>query len=609
MNVIAPSKLGVTSSVDKTVFDVIFSSEKKLLELLVATRGSSLPVEEKMELRDLVLEYVNIDDTRKQIVKDKITEVLTHYSTEFLPLVSQGQQGMSTVSTPKSPETNLSKIGNTRPAPSFKPVSIAKPDVEQVSSTLVTEATTPSVEPSEIIEPPKVVATTPVSEETTSPAEPVASESQSVPTEAVVTTPAADAVSRISEIKRLVNSKVGNPVNLMETDNNIGREYMNALLDAMKKTSGGGQPGELDAAMSRLEASYKSVEMLLQKGGAGDSSSKSEPQADTKTPVKPIVEPSVPVPPIPKPDETPAPPPVPPPTPQPTPAVNVPESVTPPSAPEPNVVQPAPATKAVKVPVLSTENTTPKPSDVTPAVPPKAKRDTEPRQGLFHQVEEDLFAPDAVEVENDSSGTKLSPLKTLANKLHLNLGQEPATPVSEPVTPPAPTDAVKPKVGVTPTPTPNQTSKVPESTPPAMLTSAASTETVPEQMSSLKASMDKKEAESSLPPSGINSHEVTAGLEQLLSEWSLFKSSGFLGVGPNGIDHPLFKKLSNLPMAAIISGRFEGATPEIKQSITDYMNGWRYEQGLVHEMGEVFEHYLRRVIFQILERQSKSPKA
>ena len=42
---------------------------------------------------------------------------------------------------------------------------------------------------------------------------------------------------------------------------------------------------------------------------------------------------------------------------------------------------------------------------------------------------------------------------------------------------------------------------------------------------------------------------------------------------------------------------------EIKQSVTDYMNGWRYEQGLTYQQGETFEHYLRRVIRHILDLQ------
>ncbi len=62
-------------------------------------------------------------------------------------------------------------------------------------------------------------------------------------------------------------------------------------------------------------------------------------------------------------------------------------------------------------------------------------------------------------------------------------------------------------------------------------------------------------------------------------------------------------------MAAVVAGRFEGSTPEIRQSVTDYMNGWRYEQGVVHEMNETFEHYLRRVILHIIKRQKDTSAA
>ncbi len=99
--------------------------------------------------------------------------------------------------------------------------------------------------------------------------------------------------------------------------------------------------------------------------------------------------------------------------------------------------------------------------------------------------------------------------------------------------------------------------------------------------------------------------EIDDGLEQLLSDWVLFKKSGLFGTGPKGREHPLFKKIADLQIPLLLAGRFEGSTQEIKQSITDYMNGWRYEQGIIYEQGETFEHYLRRVIKQILDLQKK----
>ena len=99
------------------------------------------------------------------------------------------------------------------------------------------------------------------------------------------------------------------------------------------------------------------------------------------------------------------------------------------------------------------------------------------------------------------------------------------------------------------------------------------------------------------------SAEVDAGLQQLLLEWPIFKKSGLFGAGPKGHEHPLFKKMSPLQIPLLLAGRFEGATQDIKQSVTDYMNGWRYEQGLIYQQAETFEHYLRRVIRHILDLQ------
>ena len=101
----------------------------------------------------------------------------------------------------------------------------------------------------------------------------------------------------------------------------------------------------------------------------------------------------------------------------------------------------------------------------------------------------------------------------------------------------------------------------------------------------------------------LKTTEVEDGLHQLLSDWTLFKKSGLFGTGPSGVQHPLYLKVKNLQIPLLLAGRFEGATQEIKQSITDYMNGWRYEQGIIYEQGETFDHYLRRVIRHILDLQ------
>ena len=128
-----------------------------------------------------------------------------------------------------------------------------------------------------------------------------------------------------------------------------------------------------------------------------------------------------------------------------------------------------------------------------------------------------------------------------------------------------------------------------------------------ELMDARTAAMEASEADrvAEAKKNPLMAEDVTSGLQQLLAEWKLFKSSGIFGTGPSGHEHPLYKKLSGLTMAAVLAGRFEGASNDIKQSITDYMNGWRYEEGVTHEPGETFENYLRRVIRHILDKQKE----
>lgn len=66
------------------------------------------------------------------------------------------------------------------------------------------------------------------------------------------------AKARIAEIKHDVNTKVGNPVMLIDEGNNIGRKYMGALLSATKALAGGPQ-GNLAAAMDALEDAYTQI--------------------------------------------------------------------------------------------------------------------------------------------------------------------------------------------------------------------------------------------------------------------------------------------------------------------------------------------------------------
>lgn len=310
-----------------------------------------------------------------------------------------------------------------------------------------------------------------------------------------------DVTSRIQEIKRAVNEKVGNPVNLISQHETIGREYMNALLDAMKKVNGG-SPSDVRNAMERLERAFKAVD--------GSAVHTEKNPTATETP-----------------------------------------------SPEPELKESEPLHQATSGSAPSMHQEV---SGSVPTTPPSASR----------------------------------PMRMSSVKETLNIESDSAQRQHEEEAPPA--------QAVEPTAIPLMHQEVEKA-----VHSVAKEKQVQDllRLNRLKEAQSKKAQVdtqiSAMDP--LMTPEVTNGLDQLLSEWSHFKSSGIFGTGPSGRDHPLYKKIGNLTMAAVIAGRFDGATPAIKQSITDYMNGWRYEEGIIHEHGETFEHYLRRVVHHILRKR------
>jgi hypothetical protein len=329
---------------------------------------------------------------------------------------------------------------------------------------------------------------------------------------------------RIKEIKRIVNEKVGNPVNLIDSHNEIGREYMNALLDAMKKTSGGGIGGAAEA-MARLEKAFEQVRQVVLLG----KEVRTEEKVIASEPIKVAPEPIVAEVREPQPVEE---------------AKEPVAVIVPPEIPQ---VVPTPEPEPIIPTSEPVEAGTP---IVEPVVPLRRASVREKLQGEAPQQEPEAQQQVQQQVQQQAVPAVEGGLhsvakdKQLQDLLRANRQQEALT--------------------------------------------------FKQQEDARIAAMDPLQAP-----------DVTSGLSQLLSEWSLFKSSGIFGTGPSGKDHPLYQKIALLTMAAVIAGRFEGSTTPIKQSITDYMNGWRYEEGITHEHGETFEHYLRRVVRHILNKQNK----
>jgi len=493
-------KGNVLGSSNARQFDV--ADESQIIGLLQMVRHSTLDDETKDDIRDIVCEYQTAH-------KPELLEELQLF-VQPLGVAIVGAEAPATDSAPKAEvvteqPTDVSEelkrastmptMGRIRPVPQWRAASTTPATVRKVPVTIRSVADTA---PTAKEKPEVPVSITPKAQEPATPTPPAASvmpTSESVvaqpavvnevenPTASGGVTDTQTAQARIAEIKRTVNTAVGNPVNLIDVDNAVGREYMAALLDAMKAAVTGGQT--LMTSMERLEKAYTAVEPLLH---------------------------------------------------------------VPPKAQEPATPTP-PATPVVSTPATKT-------------VVEETSTTQEPATKLSHDNDEEHIS--AVEE---------------ASQLDVEEHKQPESEVAETTQQPIVMSGEAPRGSVA-----------------AM--ARASAKSTPKPTPSPDTEKQKSDP--------LMNEQITSGLAQLLSEWKLFHSSGVFGTGPHGIDHPLYQEMRNTPMNAIISGRFEGATPEIRQSVTDYMNGWRYEQGMTHDMQETFEHYLRRVIKTIIDKRAST---
>lgn len=509
---------GSSSGGGQSVFTL--DSQTAVLRLLSAIRNSDLAAADKNELRDLVFLYVN--GGHDESVRLTLEKKIAAHKLE----IPAAPAAVKEAPAPAAPRPT---IGTFRSAPQFRvptpPVSVATPEPVATADTTPTKAVPEPVPPAPVSStppPPPVPAPQPVAEVVPpAPVEPVSKTSTTLEPAAPPAAPTLeneDVLVRIREIKAAVNEKVGNPVHLMDIDPAVGREYMSALLEAMKKATAG---AVATGAMARLETAYQAVVALDLTRPAATTTDAPAPPVEPASSNVNAAERTVPV----------------------ADLDRVVSSLTPPPTPTPAEPAPVPAAEPKRVPVTST------PIVETPAY------DQAPVSGF---AQTSISTPQSARVGDSQSIPITSSNRT-------SFATESQAAASAPVKPP-----VAP-LGALPTVLP----KKPEPAP-----SVAPTPTDP-----------------------LHTAEVDAGLEQLLDEWPLFKKSGLFGTGPKGREHPLFKRIAGLQIPLLLAGRFEGATQEIKQSITDYMNGWRYEQGIIYEQGETFEHYLRRVIKHILDLQ------
>lgn len=516
-----------------------------LTKLLQMAKERKIDDETYHSFRDSVLAYAQSGGD-KELKK----ELEAHIQKLGLTAQAEGEP-VAVITQEKKTErdTNYQKTGNTpekqqekkilggsRLSPMFKPIQQASfkempPAIQKNEKKAVEdEITVPirDIEASAVAPPPEETsahgASVPRAEEhaenTASPSTPTAK-------------PLEEYRSRINEIKQSVNQAVGNPVALIDANNNIGRRYMNALLNAMKLL-GARKASELDAAMDVLESAYEEVI------AAGGSTAPAQVANETVPPpskekgeeeeVPEVTERIVEVPPLPE-------------------NKDVDENSEPPS---PAAEEKVSIQQKALERVVATQKTEEKPPAASEVIPSLADisvaTEKEPVKNKEQEViPENEFSANMPETGKDAALTKTE-------------------------------DALS-----------HETKE--------RLISSAS------ENKHLIPDTDAAEMAEVVAKDDISSPEVTAALDQLLNEWKLFEGGGIFGMGPGGNEHPLYIRLSKLSMFEVLAGRYEKSTPEITQSIKDYVNSWRHEQGVSYSPSETFEHYLRRVVQRIIKRQ------
>lgn len=629
------------------------NSQTGVLKILTSIRNSKLNAEDRNELRDLVFLFSNGggDPAVKSLLEERLVALnLTEPIGSDKPEAEESKKE-------EAEDKPSGGFAGTRPQPTFGVNAPATPPPPAPPTPTPPPPPPPAAKPST---PPSVAAVRPAPPKPpTPPAQPAPPPPPpptppTPPDPATAPTPVSpapaqpasvvdgDNLRRIREIKASVNDRVGNPVNLVDIDNAVGREYMNALLDAMKAVSGGTPQGAA-SAMGKLETAFQSVVAVLDKREQGSVHEELKPaplpdsvaEASKNVVQQKEVEEdqshkvavgraqekdklySHTVANAQKTDD----------------AAPVDQNT-----PEPEITAPQSATVGSFAPDVE--------KPINPAAPaPTAmtsdaeKADEPEKKSGWAQALASIRLPGRDEEKEESEKPSFSPQTP---DQPISTPSPTPAPVAPPVAPPAPAPkpptppapvapppAPEPAKPVppppapapkppTPTPSPSPVAPTPKPqpapvTPPASISESTGTAlpiTPVSDTDPLKTPEDLPSPESLRKISAdkvgdpLYSAEVDSGMNQLLSEWSLFKKSGLFGTGPKGKEHPLFLKLAELQIPLILAGRFEGSTQEIKQSITDYMNGWRYEQGIVYEPGETFEHYLRRVISHIIGLQT-----
>ena len=536
------------AEVTRRSFDL--KSWQGLTEVLKVARESQLAPDAYAEFRNLVLEYAQQKGSDAELKKKIDTIIETLESRE-------AAQSSKNSDSEKSIEPE--RLGR-RIVPSFTPRAVTRieseGEVESVKQTEVEKTPEPKVV--------AVVADTPHEETLPPPVQSVEIEEKTTPLKTVE-----EHRARIMEIKHRVNTLVGNPAMIMDHGNQIGREYMKALLGALKGTNPGSTHMLGDAMVTLEEAFARILEHVA------------HPHEESAPEMKIDNAPS---------------------------QAREPEILEVPPPPEVHTVEPTP--------VLSPEIDVEPEKEILPEIVETAK--PEILSEIQDAVASNAVHEDAVNETGESHVPVAPPHGTASDDTRWTHegGDVDVTEQIKALREELTERSVQAPEEMRTTRTRTRTrTRIPsivemeeEPLPRAYTTGTAWDPYAGKDELSPQALTQRPTSTLTgimldTPQSELVSPEVTMALTELLHEWKIFASSGLFGMGPGGVDHPLYIRLARLPMGAVLTGRFEDADMKIVHIIKDYVDAWRHEQGVAYNPTETFEHYLRRVSQRIMKRQ------
>lgn len=500
-------------------------AEFRNLVLQYAQQGGDIEIKKKIDAVIATFRTEQSSIPKQVIDENRTVEAISSNNEESRPsAVHSGRRVKPTFSAPPVPEKVIEPVEvpiAVEVAPIAPVPSTVLPEVKEDTSSPVVEA----VQPVEEVEAPKTLE---------------------------------EYKARITEIKRLVNDKVGNPVSLMNSKDGLGKKYMSALLTALKATSAGGQ-GNVESAMHDLESAYA---LVIHEASADEVEVKEVAEENIPTPAEPLPDVlreekvGAVIPPVTK-EESPE-----------LDVVPVESSV---GDPLPAEIIPSISEEEKIEVVVPEEISVAEPVDRV-EVPQEPERH-ESFQNSFQKTDDAISAVvSSVHKRKDNNIDDSDPLATLL--------------VDE-------NDGYDKWSHGTGEGAEGELQKAPQ----IRQGNTIETQSVGVHQKSSNTEAYQQQAELSSPA-------TTALLNNLLQEWSIFSGSGLFGIGPDGLEHPLYIQLAPLTMGEVMAGRWEKVDPKVLRIIKQYVDAWRHEQSITYTLNETFEHYLRRVVQRIQKRQT-----